>query len=581
MAQAAASTLPPKQKAQLHETADFLLEIYETLADMRYLDPKGIIRGPHEISKDLLASYHEHKLDPSIIYLYSILPYIDEQEAGQSDCFHGSSFADFRQPHVVRRGRDPLYADPDWSLDFDDDDGGPYMRPWYTPLSKMGNHQSVILYDAREHRIWVVDQEGWDTTDPGLVKGWFEEEEPTKEESTWGDSDGSSYDEEDDDDEDDIESHGSSEFWEEDEEINQEELSDLQREPPSDQADFDEGFELVEKGETEKSKNENSFEHIRFRPAGEFLRDVKRWYMELKELPGQGEQSHAEWRAEHAILRSLYRKNNWPSRKDFDGENFEVDLARAYCAQRAKQASEEPLRKVECFQGWSEHAQHMQERQTQAISVAKTPDDEWKARFGLWQLQERERKNLSDLRKAEEKAARLCPGGQCQREEDLPLWEFEECRVQLQWKRETIDRTGSAIQVSADDRRDRQYHEARKRHAEKNLKIYAKAYEASKADAERICPERAFQDLNLDRKSLGRPDTLKSISQCEEGIEEARTEFRKVVEWEEKELPKHLEIPETRKEVENLKEQYSKWEKSAKERKKMYEKWLEEHGNTD
>ncbi|GLA76990.1 hypothetical protein AtubIFM55763_008868 [Aspergillus tubingensis] len=152
------------QKAQLHEVAQLMLEIYQTLAQMRYLDPKTIQTGPHDISK-MRPVYEKHGLDPAIIYLYGILPYVDSQIANLN-FFDGGSFIDFRNESCVEDGRDPL----GWVFseeDFEDADG-PYMRPWMTALSQMGNHTSVIIYDARKHRIWIPDPADDCSCDPAL-----------------------------------------------------------------------------------------------------------------------------------------------------------------------------------------------------------------------------------------------------------------------------------------------------------------------------------------------------------------------------------------------------------------------------
>ncbi|OGM41830.1 hypothetical protein ABOM_009640 [Aspergillus bombycis] len=157
--------LTSTQKANLHEIADLMLEIYQTLANMRFLNPAGIIKGPHN-TDNALELYQELGLDPSIIYLYSILPYIESPLAGQPDFFKGGIFTDFRRLDDIEEGRDPFHICPG-DDDYEDEDG-PYMRPWVTPLSLLGNHQSVILYDARRHQIWIIDQESWNTTDPAL-----------------------------------------------------------------------------------------------------------------------------------------------------------------------------------------------------------------------------------------------------------------------------------------------------------------------------------------------------------------------------------------------------------------------------
>ncbi|GFG26696.1 hypothetical protein IFM61606_06690 [Aspergillus udagawae] len=81
--------LPQDQKARLHEVADLMLEIYQILAQMRYLDPAGIEQGPHNIDH-LRPLYEKLKIDPAIIYLYSILPYVNTHVAGNMDFFHGA-----------------------------------------------------------------------------------------------------------------------------------------------------------------------------------------------------------------------------------------------------------------------------------------------------------------------------------------------------------------------------------------------------------------------------------------------------------------------------------------------------------
>ncbi|RDW93402.1 uncharacterized protein DSM5745_00724 [Aspergillus mulundensis] len=153
------------RKAQAQEVASLLLNIYETLAEMRYLDSDSIQRGPHNITAiETLYSSNNIHLDPAIIYLYSILPYIGEPSVGVTDFFHGGTFIDFRDEESIDENRDPFYASPE-GTDFSAANG-PYMRPWMTALSRLGNHGSVTIYDAKEHRIWIIDQEGWGTTDP-------------------------------------------------------------------------------------------------------------------------------------------------------------------------------------------------------------------------------------------------------------------------------------------------------------------------------------------------------------------------------------------------------------------------------
>lgn len=138
MASEAPHGLSADTRRQLHEIADLMDDIYTTLAMMQYIPAEAIQRAPHRsppVDVDLAAKLH---LDPSIIYLHQILPYIDDHAVEATDFIFGGYFVDFRDAGDVERSRDPFYMDDDSC-----------MKPWVTTLSALGNHQSVILYDAR------------------------------------------------------------------------------------------------------------------------------------------------------------------------------------------------------------------------------------------------------------------------------------------------------------------------------------------------------------------------------------------------------------------------------------------------
>ncbi|OJZ88624.1 hypothetical protein ASPFODRAFT_205739 [Aspergillus luchuensis CBS 106.47] len=286
---------------------------------MRYLDPKTIQTGPHEISK-MRPVYEKHGLDPAIIYLYSILPYVDSQIANTS-LFDGSSFMDFRDESCVEDGRDPLCPGPS-----EEDGDGPYMRPWMTALSQMGSHTSVIICDARKHRIWISDPVKNCSCDPALY--------------------------------------------------------DVPNEAP-------------------KSEKGTNFEHLPSRPAGDVLRDIIRWYRELKVLPGGSNDSCIKWDAGRLDVKGLYRMHGWPG--NFDGDAFQVDQLRALgLASVGKYTNQILLQLKRCMISVEESDRKIARLQ-KSLAAAKSKDEEWMFRMELWKAERSFRRNKKDLLEEERK----------------------------------------------------------------------------------------------------------------------------------------------------------------------------------
>jgi hypothetical protein len=578
----AADRVSADQKERLHEVANELLNIYETLVAMRYVDPEALIRGPHKLSEELLASYAECELDPSIICLYSIMPYIEGTKTDARDFFQGGAFFNPLSIHDVKAGRDPRYLSPD--AGFDDEDSK-YMHPWYTPLSNCGNPSPIIIYDAKEHRIWIVDQIEGSTTDPAYCKGWYGESESTKDEaSNWGDSSSSDWSGEGVSGEDmnisDGASEGSSEFWDDDDDIVETREVDGMVEDQAEVVEYDEGFEQIEKltdREREEAtgiKNQNSLELVRSRPASDVLRDINGLYRGLKELPGQGE--YSSW-MEPAVLKPLFCNNGWPDQ--FNGEQFEIDMARAYSTDRARYFAEEPLRTVERHVGWAVYSDRVMERYKNEVAEAQTPDKEWTARFDLWKAEEMSQRGAKDLKEANENAEKLCPGGVCQKEEDLPLWQVEQLRVETQYKRESAQLKDHVTFAEhfKDNPEQLKHMEGRHRRAQKHLGVYEKAFEASKIDAERLRPGITFQEAT-GIKSLGRQDTLSSIASQKESIEYMERYVQDVRDFA-KTVPENAPegIAAVAMEIQSKQKSIT----SAQKTLGGTEKWLAEHGNTD
>ncbi|KAF7167586.1 hypothetical protein CNMCM5623_000892 [Aspergillus felis] len=468
--------LPPDQKARLQEVANLMLEIYQTLAQMRYLHPAGIEQGPHNIDH-LRPLYEKLKIDPAIIYLYSILPYVNTHVAGNKDFFHGGAFTDFRREEDVMRGRDPFYGCP--VGDDYDDENGPYIRPWVAPLSRLGNHQSMIIYDAHK-----------------------EEKEPKK-----------------------------------------------------------------------KSKNRNDIEPIPSRRAGDVLRDIIRWYRSLDEIPG-GEHCSGEWTGYDIPLKELYREYGWPD--NFDGDGFQIAQARAHGASSAKYVAEEPLRCVEKFKLWRRSAEGRVSAHQAELAAAKSTDEAWAARFKLWMEELRSARNIESLTKAEQEAERLCPGGVCQRKEDLPLWELERLQHEYKWKQESVQTYQNWANDTDPDRA--RYYQISLQQAKREAAIYQKAYEAARADAERLCPGRTFQSAT-GIASLGRMDTVTSIREQKDTMAMMQRELEALRNW-------ALQLPDGAIQAKKLVEEeeverYERGIKGGKEMLQRYETSLAEHGNRD
>ncbi|KAL3455518.1 hypothetical protein BJX64DRAFT_297510 [Aspergillus heterothallicus] len=454
------STLTQSQKTHLDEIATALSTIYTTLAEMRYLDHDSIAQPPHNLSSLLPLYTDQYALDPALIYLYTTLPYINPPAVTTRDFLHGASFLDLRDPDQLAQSRDPFYANPDSPGDFAAENGA-YMRPWVTPLSALGNHGSVILYDARLRRIWIIDQESWETTDRGIA----EEERLT----------------------------------------------------------------AADDKVLEASTNRNSYARIASRPALEVLRDINAWYRDLVVLPGGGENSLGWGEDEEVDLRALYRRNGWPDA--FDGEGFEVDLARGRAWVQGRDRADEPLREVEAVErrrGW---LRENMARFRAAIEAPKSADQEWVARFELWRSEALWKELLGEEKRAAKIAAVRCPGGVCAQEDELLLWEAEILRQEVKYNEQSIlDNRQWADEFRLSDPERAGEYELDARVKEKELFILRKAYAASVADAERNRPGNSFKSVS-GKDSLDQEDLATSIRKIKAAIPEAEEEIREIEAW--------------------------------------------------
>jgi hypothetical protein len=352
-----AQSLTPRQKARLHEVADLLLEIYHTLARMRYLDPDWIQPGPHDL-REHMPLYHSLHLDPAIIYLYHILPYLDPVVRDRLDFFDRGRFIDYREKDHIEEGRDPAFVGEPAQL----------LRPWMTPLSMMGNHTDVLIYDAKRHVIGMFGNDYGGSGDRNLHGGMiFKTSDAEGRERYVRCWDGVEVE---------CGPEGAEE-WER--QANR--LAEDDDDEGEEEEEEDEGYKSRADDEDDDGDEEeevNDWDEMEARRAPEVLRDIIRWYHELVEIPGNGENDQGMWDEE--IVKPLYHKHGWPG-QDFDGEGFLVDKVRAEAAMEARSAAERPFRELDSLRCQFERDEQDElstlAKLQEKLGAAKTVDEEW------------------------------------------------------------------------------------------------------------------------------------------------------------------------------------------------------------
>ncbi|KAK3897434.1 hypothetical protein C8A05DRAFT_19805 [Staphylotrichum tortipilum] len=490
-----AASLTPRQKARLHEVADLMLQIYNTLARMRYLDPVWIQPGPHDLTAQM-PQYESLGLDPSIIYLYHILPYIDSVKRYDLDFYDGGYFIDLRDPEQIERARNPMFGD----------DPKERMRPWMTPLSRQGNHTSVILYDAKRHVVGIFNPNDGGSSDRNLPDWWFMQTGEDGTERYFRRFDG-------------VETECSKEEWEEaDRERREAEEAEEDDGEEGDEEEDDDDDDDDE--EEEEEEDENYWDEMDARPAAKVLRDIIRWYHELVELPGTGE-NNSGWSKDP--VPTLYKKHGWPG-EDFDGEAFLVDKLRAEAVRKAHADSQRPFDEVKSLQRQLEAYQEREPKLHEKAAAAKTLDEKWLARWELF----RASKITPGLQKRLEGAQEAARLRQLPKPEDLPLLELKQIHMDLltakrklaEWRGRTPDT--EPIRYTAAKIREGV------RATEQSIALHEKAHAACRADADRLCPGRAPLPFVGGEESNGWDlrgrvaDLADQIEGCERGAEELR-----------------------------------------------------------
>ena len=150
-------------------------------------------------------------------------------------------------------------------------------------------------------------------------------------------------------------------------------------------------------------------------------------------------------------------------------------------------------------------------------------------------------------------------------------------RHENKWKQESISRNQDWAESSGDEPERERYFRQEQLRVEKEAAVYQKAYDAAKADAERLCPGRTFEAAT-GIKSLGRQDTVTSIQRQKEALDYLQRELARTKTW-----ASHLpdSAVGTKEKVHYAVQEFERSITSAQESLKRQEDWLAEHGNTD
>lgn len=471
--------LTAKQKARLHEVADLLLEIYQTLARMQYIAAASIQPGPHDLTAQL-PLYASLGLDQRLIYLYSIMPYIDPLSVDHDAKFYQScSFIDFRQEDDVREARD-------FHLDIGDPEQA--LRPWTTALARFGSFGKLVVYEAKRHVVFFVDNHSYENGDPGL-RGRIERlNEETGEVEHYeipyggGSPEVRIVD---------VEAWKRENEWEADDDDDEEEGEGEEQEEDGDDED---------KNEDEESEPQIPWDYFDSRPAGAVLRDILRWYRELSDVPGCAKWEE-EWVDYEDELRALYRKHGWPG-EDFDGDAFDLDRARVKPAAEIKF---DPGRAGLDTQ-YLERIVEEREKATKAVAseaqhklaTAKSPDEEWVVRWEIWNAEQGANASKNRLRRAEELADW---GSRNQKIEELPLWEWNCIQRHLERTQQTVERLKEELEGA--EITSRPQIQMYLRGSEERVTTLHRVVAASRADAERLCPGRPLSSLDPSESAMG------------------------------------------------------------------------------
>lgn len=156
------------------------------------------------------------------------------------------------------------------------------------------------------------------------------------------------------------------------------------------------------------------------RPAPDMLRDIARWYTELKEDFWMGEPDNEKWAFTH--VKEPFIKNGWPG-NDFDALGFKVDHARALNLANAKREAHQVAEDdAEPLRDFSPDPRDV-DRAKAKIKEAETLEDEWLARWELENALQEHEEDQRDTRRTTKWHPPVCEA------QHSLMWELEGARI--------------------------------------------------------------------------------------------------------------------------------------------------------
>ncbi|KAI1841280.1 hypothetical protein JX265_005777 [Neoarthrinium moseri] len=189
---------------------------------------------------------------------------------------------------------------------------------------------------------------------------------------------------------------------------------------------------------------------MRSRPAPDVLRAIKQWFVDLKRLPGGGEEASGVWQMtaddrkefykripEHLVVRErddmkyLYRKHGWPN--NFDGAAFNADRARLEARCNAVSDFNDIREKVQRQQSTMEWINRDLLKHRNEMQAAESDDTRLAAEWELRKLEIIRDRSLRTHQEERLELERVFPSGRNLLEDELYLGESENLERTLDW----------------------------------------------------------------------------------------------------------------------------------------------------